>query len=199
MSKAKLDEKYLVILQELKDSPKKGDELSPKLSLSRIVVAGRLATLVRWGCIRESKPGIYEITDVGLESLETRIMPQPPPPVKVPPTTSIMLKSISSHEEAEAALLVAGNLLGFDTYTADPSKECQGIKLEDIVGVREVPPFTYERLLNTVKKIDVIWFREGFPASVSKSSIPPVSEMAYSGSTRSESLTPDSSSSGHRM
>jgi len=71
----KMNEEYLAIFNELKESPKSSKELSARLSLSKTVIAGRLAPLVRWGCIRETKPGLYEITDKGLEALETGIRP----------------------------------------------------------------------------------------------------------------------------
>ena len=72
----KMDEEYLAILHELKESAKTGAELSAKLSISKTVAAGRLAPLVRWGCIREAKPGLYEITEKGLEALRTGVRPK---------------------------------------------------------------------------------------------------------------------------
>ena len=75
MSAEKLAEEYFTILEELKKGAKTGSDLSAKLSLSKAVVAGRLAPLVRWGCIRESKPGLYEITEKGLEALKTGVRP----------------------------------------------------------------------------------------------------------------------------
>jgi len=72
----KMDEEYLAILNELKESPRTSKELSTKLGLTKSVTAGRLAPLVRWGCIREVKPGVYEITDRGLEALRTGVRPK---------------------------------------------------------------------------------------------------------------------------
>jgi len=72
----KLSREYLKILDELKKGSKTGSDLSAKLSLSKAVVAGRLATLVRWNCIRETKPSLYEITVKGLEALKTGARPQ---------------------------------------------------------------------------------------------------------------------------
>jgi len=72
----RVEEGYLAILEELKDGSKTGSDLSAKLSLSKAIVAGRLAPLVRWGCIREAKPGRYEITDRGLEALKTGMRPK---------------------------------------------------------------------------------------------------------------------------
>ena len=76
MSAEKLNEEYLAILEELKEGARTGSALSAKLSLSKAVVAGRLAPLVRWGCLRESKPGLYEITEKGLEALRTGVRPK---------------------------------------------------------------------------------------------------------------------------
>jgi len=76
LSKEKLGGEYLAILEELKEGAKTGSDLSAKLSLSKAVVAGRLAPLVRWGCLRESKPGLYEITEKGLEALRTGVRPK---------------------------------------------------------------------------------------------------------------------------
>jgi len=72
----KMDEEYLAILHELKERAKTGTELSAKLSISKTVAAGRLAPLVRWGCIREAKPGLYEITEKGFEALRTGLKPK---------------------------------------------------------------------------------------------------------------------------
>jgi len=72
----KLGREYLAILEELKEGSKTGSDISTKLSLTKTVVAGRLAPLVRWGCIREAKPGLYEITEKGLEVLRTGLRPK---------------------------------------------------------------------------------------------------------------------------
>jgi len=71
----KLGDEYLAILEELKQRAKTGSDISAKLRLSKAIVAGRLAPLVRWGCIREAKAGLYEITDRGLEALRTGMRP----------------------------------------------------------------------------------------------------------------------------
>jgi len=75
LPKEKLGGEYLAILEELKKESKTGADISAKLRLTKAVVAGRLAPLVRWGCIREAKPGLYEITEKGLEALKTGIRP----------------------------------------------------------------------------------------------------------------------------
>jgi len=71
----RVEDEYLAILEELKQGAKTGLDISAKLRLSKAIVAGRLAPLVRWGCIREAKTGLYEITDRGLNALQTGLRP----------------------------------------------------------------------------------------------------------------------------
>jgi len=70
------------------------------------------------------------------------------------------------HWDAMGILLELGNLLGYETYTSDPSRESTvvGRTLGDIASVRDFPAFTYERHLDTARRIDVVWFSEGFPS-----------------------------------
>ena len=71
-----------------------------------------------------------------------------------------------SHWDVMGILLELGNLLGYETYTADSAKQCKVLKksLGEIALLKEIPPFTYKKLLDTVKNVDVIWFKEEFPA-----------------------------------
>ena len=57
------------------------------------------------------------------------------------------------------------NLLGYDTYVPpeDFNKKINGITLGEKVIMKDIPPFTNPRLIDKVKHIDVIWFREEFP------------------------------------
>jgi hypothetical protein len=68
-----------------------------------------------------------------------------------------------SHSDVQGVLLELGNMLGYDTYVADPSKTYMNKPLGDSATLKEIPQFTYQRLLDTVKNIDVIWFEEEFP------------------------------------
>jgi len=70
---------------------------------------------------------------------------------------------ISNHIQAEAILLEIGNLLGFETYTADPSKVFQDRKLDEISTLQDVP----EILQGTknIGRVDVIWYNEDSPPS----------------------------------
>ena len=71
-----------------------------------------------------------------------------------------------SHWDTMGILIELGNMLGFVTYTADPSRKSEilGKTLNEIALLKEIPPFTYKRHLDTVKNVDVIWFKDEFPA-----------------------------------
>jgi len=71
-----------------------------------------------------------------------------------PPETTI---KIESHEAAQFHLLELGNMLGYLTYTADPSKTYNDRKLGETATLRELPGFAGERDLASARKIDVIW------------------------------------------
>lgn len=68
--------------------------------------------------------------------------------------------AIDSHEGAEYYLLELGKILGFLPYTVDKNFIFQSRKLGDAAMLQEIPPFAGEKIMNTVKEIDVIWFDE---------------------------------------
>lgn len=69
-----------------------------------------------------------------------------------------------THEEIEGLLLRLGNMLGFDTYTADRSSRTKkGEELGNLCTLKEIPKFTYAEVLDTVRQIDVIWFKDRHP------------------------------------
>jgi len=70
---------------------------------------------------------------------------------------------IESHEEAEAILLLLGNLLGFDTYTPDESKGVKGQNLGSIATLKELSYFGSETIMDTAQHIDVVWVRDEWP------------------------------------
>jgi hypothetical protein len=86
---------------------------------------------------------------------------------------------ITAHEMAQAALLELGNILGYDTYTSDPSKDpgeqfyevvdLEGHKgvirrpLGQIATLDKIPDFAPKRILESAKDIDVIWFKDDLP------------------------------------
>ncbi len=73
------------------------------------------------------------------------------------------IKEINNHSEAEFILLKLGQVLGYDTYSPDRNEKAYGQKLEDLISFNEIPQFTTPSLLDTIKKIDVIWFEDEFP------------------------------------
>jgi len=79
--------------------------------------------------------------------------------------SDLVNKENNSHTKAQNLLVEIGNLLGYDTYVPpeDLKKKFNGISLSEKVVMKEIPPFTNPRLIEKVKHIDVIWFKEEFP------------------------------------
>ena len=65
---------------------------------------------------------------------------------------------IESHEGAEYYLLQIGNMLGFNTYTPDKAKSYNDKLLSEVAILDQIPPFAPDRVLDTIKQIDIIWF-----------------------------------------
>ena len=65
---------------------------------------------------------------------------------------------IDSHTGAQYHLLQLGDLMGYFTYTADPSSKYQDHKLGDISTLKETPEFIGEKDLKSARNMDVIWF-----------------------------------------
>ncbi len=70
---------------------------------------------------------------------------------------------VDSHESAEAILLMLGNLLGYDTYTPDSSRTYNSQKLGDIATLEDLPPFTSEKIMDSIRNVDVVWPKEEWP------------------------------------
>ncbi len=73
----------------------------------------------------------------------------------------------SIHTYYQGLLVEIGNIKGFKTYIPpqDKNKKFLGKRLRDIVGFEKMPNFTYNRIIQKVRTIDVIWFNEReFPA-----------------------------------
>lgn len=62
------------------------------------------------------------------------------------------------HTRFQGMLTELGNLEGYDTYTADPSKVFENKKLGTIATIRTMPAFTYPRLVSIARYVDVLWF-----------------------------------------
>ena len=77
------------------------------------------------------------------------------------PKPLVVEKAISGHIEAEAILLEIGKLLGFETYTADPSKVFEGRRLDEISTLKDIPDIL--RGTKNIARVDVIWYNEDSP------------------------------------
>lgn len=80
------------------------------------------------------------------------------------PETFIEQNPIRMHSFIEGICLELGNFEQFDTYTPDPTAIFKdNIVLSNLRTISSLPPFTYQEIVNTIKRIDVLWFnRAGF-------------------------------------
>ena len=62
------------------------------------------------------------------------------------------------HSAIEGMLIEIGNYLGYLTYTPDQNRLFDGKRLGDLCRLQKVPEFTYQELVDTVSRCDVIWF-----------------------------------------
>ena len=67
------------------------------------------------------------------------------------------------HDYVEGMLVEIGNLKNYQTYTPDKNVIFNGQPLSELVTYDEIPKFTYQDILNMIKQIDVIWFKDRFP------------------------------------
>lgn len=67
------------------------------------------------------------------------------------------------HGYVEGMLIEIGNLKNYQTYTPDRNIIFNGEPLSDLITHDEIPRFTYQDILNVVRQIDVIWFKDRFP------------------------------------
>jgi len=70
---------------------------------------------------------------------------------------------IDSHEGAEAVLLMLGKLLGYDTYTPDAGRTYKEQKLGDIASLEDLPFFAGEKVMDSVRNVDVVWLKDEWP------------------------------------
>lgn len=77
---------------------------------------------------------------------------------------SLSEKRNYTHTKIEGMIIEIGNMKGFDTYTPDRCKIFMNKELGNIVTFKECPDFTYEKIVESIKFCDVIWFNlRGFP------------------------------------
>ena len=101
--------------------------------------------------------GVYALSD-----REPALTMPPPPKTKTE-------KVVRRHSEIQGMLLEIGNTrdLVSNTYTNDRKARFQNKTLGNIATMRKMPAFTYKRIMNTVRFVDVAWFNDrGFPMRV---------------------------------
>lgn len=102
-------------------------------------------------------PGLYTLVDK-LKELPKELNPQ---------TQTVEEKEKITHVAMQAVLLQLGQFYQQKTYTPDKSKQYYKQRLEDFATLPEFPKFTYERIVNRVKMIDVLWFNQrAMPSSI---------------------------------
>lgn len=69
------------------------------------------------------------------------------------------------HSYIEGICIELGNLNKFSTYTADPSAIYRdNLRLNNLTTLETIPKFSYNEIVDEVKRIDVIWFnKKGLP------------------------------------
>ena len=60
-------------------------------------------------------------------------------------------------------LLKIGEMLGFDTYSPDRSKEAYGEKLGEHCSLKQMPKRFLGELLPIISQIDVLWLKDDVP------------------------------------
>lgn len=75
-------------------------------------------------------------------------------------------ESVAVHSYYQGLAAEIGRFRQMKSYVPaqDGSRLCAGRRLREIAATTELPPFTYDRVLQAVKSLDVIWFNNrGFP------------------------------------
>lgn len=69
--------------------------------------------------------------------------------------------AIRMHSYIEGICLELGTYKDYNTYTADPSALYRdNIQLRNFATLNDIPKFSYDEIINEVKRIDVIWFNK---------------------------------------
>ena len=68
-----------------------------------------------------------------------------------------------SHSMVQGMLVELGNMLGYDTFTADSKPEYRDTTVGELATLDSLPVFTSKRILDTARLIDVIWLEDEFP------------------------------------
>lgn len=77
---------------------------------------------------------------------------------------------VRMHSYIEGICLELGTFKNYDTYTADPSAFYRDhLQLKNFVSVTDFPKFSYDEIVDEVKRVDVVWFNKNglaFPQKV---------------------------------
>jgi hypothetical protein len=68
--------------------------------------------------------------------------------------------TIRMHSFIEGVCVEIGNFLKLKTFTADPNAKYNNLPLSELTTIQNLPHFTYPEILDTSKRIDVLWFNE---------------------------------------
>lgn len=69
-----------------------------------------------------------------------------------------------THYNIQGMLLEIGNMEGYNTYSPNKNAIFENKPLVQVMTLPEVPDFTYPKIIQSVKFIDVLWFNDrGFP------------------------------------
>lgn len=103
-------------------------------------------------------PGFYALTAY-LDKLPNEYNPR----IK----KSVVEQNAITHTFIQGMLLEIGKLKGYDTYSPDKNHLYIDKKLSEYITVEHFPQFTYDKILQSSKFIDVIWFNSRqFPQRV---------------------------------
>jgi len=67
---------------------------------------------------------------------------------------------VRMHSYMEGVCVEIGNFLNLKTYTADPTGIFNNLPLSKITTLREIPNFSYPKIIQYCRRIDVLWFNE---------------------------------------
>jgi len=104
------------------------------------------------------RPGLY-----GLKNYLDKLPDEYNPNVK----KSTEKENAITHSFVQGMLIEIGNIRGFETFAPNKTEIFVNKKLHEISTKQEVPKFTFDKIINKIKHIDVIWFNQrNFPNSV---------------------------------
>lgn len=68
--------------------------------------------------------------------------------------------TVRMHSFMEGICIEIGNFLKLKTFTADPSAKYNQLPLSSIATLQTIPEFTYPNIVESTKRIDVLWFND---------------------------------------